>query len=46
MSIKNVGIISPIIVKKKGDFYEIYAITRVGNNGKEKSLGKLQIAII
>lgn len=33
-------------IKVKGDFYEIYAITRVGNNGKEKSLGKLQIAII
>lgn len=28
-----------------GDFYELYAITRVGNDGKEKSLGKLQIAI-
>ena len=28
-----------------GDFYEIYAMTRVGNDGKEKSLGKLQISL-
>ncbi|MEN8078272.1 MerR family transcriptional regulator [Clostridioides difficile] len=28
-----------------GDFYEIYVITRVGNDGKEKSLGKIQICI-
>lgn len=28
-----------------GEFYEIYIITRVGNDGKEKSLGKLQILI-
>lgn len=26
-----------------GDFYEIYVMTRVGNDGKEKSLGKIQI---
>ncbi|MBC5628897.1 MerR family transcriptional regulator [Clostridium sp. NSJ-6] len=33
-------------LKIKGDFYEIYAMTRVGNDGKEKSLGKLQIAVL
>ena len=33
-------------IKVKGDFYEIYAMTRVGNDGNEKSLGKLQIALI
>ena len=27
------------------DFYEIYIITRVGSDGREKSLGKLQIRI-
>ena len=28
-----------------GDFYEIYIITRVGTDGMEKSLGKIQILI-
>ena len=28
-----------------GDFYEIYIITRVGSDGSEKSLGKIQILI-
>ena len=28
-----------------GDFYEIYIITRVGSDGTEKSLGKIQILI-
>ena len=33
-------------LKVTGDFYEIYAMTRVGNDGNEKSLGKLQIALL
>ncbi|CUO00238.1 MULTISPECIES: MerR family transcriptional regulator [Clostridium] len=33
-------------IKVKGDFYEIYAMTRVGNDGREKSLGKLQIEVL
>ena len=33
-------------IKVKGDFYEIYAMTRVGSDGKEKSLGKLQISLL
>ncbi|MBM6837709.1 hypothetical protein H9X77_05535 [Clostridium saudiense] len=33
-------------LKVQGDFYEIYAMTRVGNDGREKSLGKLQIALV
>lgn len=28
-----------------GDFYEIYIITRVGSDGKEKSLGRIQMLI-
>lgn len=32
-------------IKVLGDFYEIYIITRVGNDGSEKSLGKIQILI-
>ncbi|EKY28927.1 MerR family transcriptional regulator [Clostridium celatum] len=32
-------------IKVIGDFYEIYIITRVGSDGREKSLGKLQIRI-
>ena len=32
-------------LKVKGDFYEIYDITRVGNDGKEKSLSKIEILI-
>lgn len=28
-----------------GDFYEIYIITRVGSDGEEKSLGKIQVLI-
>lgn len=30
-------------IKVSGDFYEIYIMTRVGGNGKEKSLGQIQI---
>ena len=29
-----------------GDFYEIYIMTRVGNDGKERSLGQIQIQIV
>ncbi len=32
-------------IKVLGDFYEIYIITRVGTDGSEKSLGKIQILI-
>ncbi len=32
-------------LKTIGDFYEIYDITRVGNDGEEKSLAKIQILI-
>ena len=32
-------------IKIKGDFYEIYIITRVSSDGVEKSLGKIQILI-
>lgn len=32
-------------IKVIGDFYEIYIITRVSSDGKEKSLGKLQILV-
>ena len=34
-----------IILYRLGDFYEIYIITRVGSDGSEKSLGKIQILI-
>lgn len=30
-------------IKVSGDIYEIYIMTRVGNNGKERSLGQIQI---
>lgn len=30
-------------IEVSGDFYEIYIMTRVGNDGKEKSLGQIQI---
>ncbi|MBU3103507.1 MerR family transcriptional regulator [Clostridium gasigenes] len=30
-------------IKVSGDFYEIYIMTRVGNDGKERSLGQIQI---
>lgn len=30
-------------IKVSGDFYEIYIMTRVGTDGKEKSLGQIQI---
>lgn len=33
-------------IKTKGDFIEIYIMTRVGNDGKEKSLGQIQIQIL
>lgn len=32
-------------IKVQGDFYEIYIMTRVGNNGREKSLGQIEIKI-
>lgn len=32
-------------IKVKGDFYEIYIMTRVGNDGDEKSLGQIEILI-
>lgn len=32
-------------IEVNGDFYEIYIITRVGSDGKEKSLGKIQILL-
>lgn len=35
--------ISKETIEVVGDFYEIYIMTRVGNDGKEKSLGKIQI---
>ncbi|MCB2298516.1 MerR family transcriptional regulator [Clostridium tagluense] len=30
-------------VEVSGDFYEVYIMTRVGNDGKERSLGQIQI---
>ena len=30
-------------IEVSGDFYEIYIMTRVGNDGKERSLGQIQI---
>ena len=30
-------------IEVSGDFYEIYIMTRVGNNGTERSLGQIQI---
>ncbi|MDK2562472.1 MerR family transcriptional regulator [Romboutsia sedimentorum] len=32
-------------IKVQGDFYEIYIMTRVGNDGREKSLGQIEIKI-
>lgn len=32
-------------IKPKGDFHEIYIMTRVGMDGKEKSLGQIEILI-
>ena len=32
-------------IKTTGDFTEIYIMTRVGSDGKEKSLGQIEIKI-
>ena len=32
-------------IKTVGDFTEIYIMTRVGSDGKEKSLGQIEIKI-
>ncbi|WP_317366841.1 ParB/RepB/Spo0J family partition protein [uncultured Tyzzerella sp.] len=45
LSIKNVGIISPIIVKKKGDFYEIISGERRFRAAKKLKLKKIPIII-
>ena len=33
-------------IEVSGDFYEIYIMTRVGNDGKERSLGQIQIQVV
>ena len=33
-------------IKTKGDFNEIYIMTRVGGDGKEKSLGQIEIKLL
>ena len=33
-------------IEVRGDFYEIYIMTRVGNDGKERSLGQIQIQLV
>ena len=33
-------------IKTKGDFNEIYIMTRVGSDGKEKSLGQIEIRLL
>lgn len=45
LSIKNVGIISPIIVKKKGNFYEIISGERRFRAAKKLKLKKIPIII-
>ena len=45
LSIKNVGIISPIIVKKKGNFYEIISGERRFRAAKKLKLKKVPIII-
>ena len=45
LSIKNVGIISPIIVKKKGNFYEIISGERRFRAAKKLKLKKIPIIV-
>ena len=39
------GYIEKNNIKTIGDFNEIYIMTRVGNNGREQSLGQIEILI-